>query len=233
MVSPEQDTLTPAQSAPDESEPMRGGPPKVGSFYWWTCQVMKVFGWFYLRQEVIHLERFPAEGPVLILATHSSFMDPPVIGAHLPRECHFLAREGIMKTPVIGWICVKVNTHTIRLGASDREAIKTCRSVLKAGCPLVFFPEGTRTRDGRLGPLQRGFAMIVDGMPDVPVMVLQAQDTYKVLRRGWIFPRPHKVRIILGEPAPLPPRQEGERTRDYYDRCALEVERRFREVGAQ
>ena len=113
-----------------------------------------------------------------------------------------------------------------------RRAV-TRRALLQAGWPLVFFPEGERAFDGRLGRIQRGFAMILDGLDGVPYLPVVMQDTHKVLRRGNIFPRPRKVRVIFGEPAYLPPRESGEPGRDYHARCAGELEQRYRELGAE
>jgi 1-acyl-sn-glycerol-3-phosphate acyltransferase len=192
-----------------------------------------LFSRFWLRIEIKHVDRVPLTGPVLILATHTSFFDPPIVGAHIPRPCHYLAREGILKAPLLGALVTRLNTHPIRRGAGDREAIRTCREILRQGWPLVFFPEGTRSPDGRLGPIQGGFAMILDGLTGVPYVPVLAQDTYAVLRRGWFFPRPRKVRITYGEPAYMPARRQGEKARDYFERCGRELESRLRELGAR
>lgn len=206
---------------------------KFQPLYELVTWAFRMIGRIWLRQELIGLENVPKEGPVLILPTHTSFADPPMVGSNVPRVCHYLSREGILKVPIMGPTCQKrLNAHPIRRGASDREAIRTCRSILKQGYPLLFFPEGTRSRDGRLGPIQGGFAMILEGL-DVPYIPVMSQSTYHILRRGWFFPRPRKLTIIYGKPAKLPARQQGESTRDYFKRCGEDLERRWRELGAQ
>lgn len=198
-----------------------------------VCWLFRMFGRLWLRQEIIGLENVPKTGAALILPTHCSFFDPPMVGSNIPRESHYLSREGILKVPLIGPLCAnRLNAHPIRRGASDREAIRTCRNILKQGFVLLFFPEGTRSRDGRMGPIQGGFAMILDGL-DVPYVPVVAQSTYHILRKGWVFPRPHKLRIIYGKPAKMPTRLEGEPTREYFKRCCDDLERRLRELGAQ
>jgi 1-acyl-sn-glycerol-3-phosphate acyltransferase len=207
--------------------------PGYSPFYWFMKTWMTGFLRTYFRARVFHRERMPKSGPVLVVPTHASFLDPPVLGSLIGRECFFLSRENILKVPVIGQICRGVNTYPIRRGAGDREALKLCRNILTQGWPLVFYPEGTRTPDGKLGRLQPGFAMILDGMPEpIPYLPVMMQDTYKAMNRRQIFPRPCKVRIVVGEPAYLPARQEGERGRAYYDRCCAELEQRLRELGA-
>lgn len=198
-----------------------------------VCWMFRQIGRFWLRQELIGLENVPKEGGALILPTHTSYADPPMVGANIPREAHYLSKDGILKVPMLGTISMNyLNAHPIRRGASDREAIKICRHVLKKGYPLLFFPEGTRSRTGKLGPIQGGFAMILDGL-DVPYIPVMCQSTYRILPRGAFFPRPRKLTVIYGKPRHMPKRNEGEATRDYYKRCCDELERIWREMGAQ
>jgi len=221
-------------AAPDAPrEPHSQTDTRLTFAHWLAITTTRLFSRIWLRVSIEHVDRVPKTGPVLILSTHTSFFDPPIVGAHVPRPCHYLSREGILKVPLLGSFCKQCNAHPIRRGAGDREAIRTCRDVLRQGWPLVFFPEGTRSRDGRLGPIQGGFAMILDGLEGVPYVPVLAQDTYGVLRRGWFFPRPRKVRITYGEPAYLPARSQGEKAREYFDRCRQELESRLRELGAR
>src|SRR5262249_42272505 len=124
---------------------------------WWVVQEI-ILGICRLlfRFEVVHRERIPAEGAFLPAVTHTSHLDPPIVGSALGREAYYLARTGIMRAPLVGTWCRHFNTVAIRRGASDRQALKMCRQVLNAGWPLIFYPEGTRSKDGRLGPIQGG-----------------------------------------------------------------------------
>jgi 1-acyl-sn-glycerol-3-phosphate acyltransferase len=184
------------------------------------------------RMEVIHPERIPADGAFLAAATHTSHLDPVFLGPLLRRELYYLARTGILKTPGVGHWCRHFNTLAIRRGGSDRQALRACRKVLQAGWPLIFFPEGTRSTDGRLGEIQAGFAMILDGL-DVPYLPIVMQDTFRIMPRNAWFPRPVKLRVTIGEPAMLPPRQPGEPARAWTARCTADLEQRYRALGAQ
>ena len=186
----------------------------------------------FFRFEIRHPERIPSEGAFLAAATHTSHLDPPIIGAALGREAYYLARTGILRAPLVGRWCRHFNTVAIRRGASDRQALKMCRQVLQAGWPLIFFPEGTRSTDGRLRPIQGGFGMILEGL-NVPYVPIVIQDTHHILARGKMLPRPAKVRMIVGEPAYLPARGEGENTREWLARCRADLARRYRELGAR
>ena len=205
---------------------------RMGWFFKFVHDSLKILGRVWLRTEIHGLERLPKEGPFLILPTHTSFIDPPLLGSMIPRESCFLSRDGILKIPLLGLICRNLNTHGIRRGQSDRQGLRVCRAILKAGWPLVYFPEGRRTDTGRMGPIQRGFMLILEGAPGVPYLPVVMQDTYRVMHRGQWFPRPRKVHIHIGEPACPPVRNEGEPTRVYHQRCADDVERRLRDLGA-
>ena len=212
---------------------IRPCPGRTRPFYAFWSGAIRLASRPYLRATIDHPERIPATGPVLILPTHTSFLDPPLLGGFLPRETWFLARESILRTPLVGWLSRHLNAHPLRRGAGDREAIRACLAILRAGWPLVFFPEGTRSASGTLGPIQAGFAMILDKLPGVPYVPVVMQDTFRAWRRGWLLPRPCRVRIHVGEAAHLSPRAAGESTREYFERCGRELEVRWRNLGAR
>ncbi|MCL5270839.1 MAG: 1-acyl-sn-glycerol-3-phosphate acyltransferase [bacterium] len=218
---------------PAASGAVRPWRPGIAPLYRATAACIRLLARLWLRFEVVHSERIPAEGPVLVTPTHTSFLDPPLLGSHLEREAHFMAREGILKAPLLGAFCAALNAHAIRRGASDREAIRTCREVLRAGWPLIFFPEGTRSPDGRLGRVQGGWVMVLEALPGVPYLPVVIQDTWRALPKGKFFPRPRKVRMIVGEPAHLPPREAHENARAYNERCCATLEAQWRALGAR
>lgn len=219
-------------TTPDQSPQLFPKRERPTRFYRFVCWAVKLFARLWLRMEIRGMENIPKEGAIMLLCTHTSFLDPPVIGAHIPREMHFLSREGILKAPILGTIVRRLNTHPIRTGASDHEAIKLCRSIIREGYPLLFFPEGTRSSDGKLGPMSGGFTIILSPFPGVPYAPLVFQDTYKAMPRGRLFPWPVKVVLTIGSPKQMPEKREGENRRDYMARCAEKLEGELRELGA-
>ena len=75
--------------------------------------------------------------------------------------------------------------------------------------------------------------MILSGLEGVPFVPVWIQGTHRALPRGRFFPYPAKVTLTVGKPEMLPPRAEGEPSREYFHRCAALVEQRLRELGAQ
>lgn len=103
------------------------------------------------RFEVIGSENFPKEGGVLLCTNHIHALDPVVVGINAPRPVHYMAKEEIFSTPIIGKILPKVYAFPVKRGLSDREALRKGLSVLKEGHVLGLFPEGTRSKTGELG----------------------------------------------------------------------------------
>ena len=103
---------------------------------------------FLLRCDVRGRQNIPPSGGVVVAANHISFWDPPLIGAAVPRELHFLAREDLVSGPVLGPLIRSVNAIPIRRGVADMSGLAQAVDRLKAGAALMMFPEGGRMRDG-------------------------------------------------------------------------------------
>lgn len=103
------------------------------------------------RVEVIGKDNIPKEGGVLICANHIDNLDPPIVGITCPRPIHFMAKEELFKVPILGTILNNVQAFPVKRGASDREALRKGLKVLKEKEVLGLFPEGTRSKNGKLG----------------------------------------------------------------------------------
>lgn len=172
----------------------------------------------------------PENGPCLILSNHASYLDPLLVGIAIPREVHYLARQEILEWPVLGRMMQ--NTHAIRREGIDRQAIQLCRDILKSEWPLVMFPEGTRSPDGKVYRPRGGFAWILETMPDVPCVPVHLVGTFDALKRGAFLPRPSPVEIRIGKPYTLEPRGADEKRRPWFERCADQLEAAWKDLGA-
>src|SRR6185295_9999137 len=82
---------------------------------------------------------------------------------------------------------------------SDSSALKTVIRLLKSGGSTIIFPEGTRTRDGRLGPAQAGIGFII-AKSMAPVVPMRIFGAFEAFPRTAKFPKPGKITIVIGEP---------------------------------
>jgi 1-acyl-sn-glycerol-3-phosphate acyltransferase len=148
-----------------------------------------IAGW-----EVKGRERVPRAGGVIVASNHISFWDPPLVGAAIPRETYFLAKEELFATPVLGPMIRSVNAIPIRRGVADLSGIARAIDVLKRGKALLMFPEGSRVRDGELHPPRPGVGMMAVHA-DVPIVPCYISGSDQP--RRWMIRRT-QVRIWFG-----------------------------------
>jgi 1-acyl-sn-glycerol-3-phosphate acyltransferase len=114
----------------------------------------------FTRCRVEGLERVPGTGPFLVVSNHLNLVDPPVLGALLPRRVTFMAKQELFGTPVIGWVVKWYGAFGVRRGQADRQALRTATQVLEQGGVLGMFPEGTRSKSGAMTEAHPGAALI-------------------------------------------------------------------------
>lgn len=111
------------------------------------------------RWQVIGREYIP-EGSALIAANHLSSLDPPLIGTAVWKNMYYFAKIELFRNRLIGAFLRSVNAFPVRRGEADRKAWRHSLELLRRGCLLLFFPEGTRSRTGELQPPQPGMARL-------------------------------------------------------------------------
>lgn len=103
------------------------------------------------RIEVKGRENFPKDGGVILCTNHISNLDPPVVGITCPRPVSFMAKEELFRAPILKWILPHVKAFPVKRGMSDRGALRAGLKLLKEGEVLGLFPEGTRSKTGKIG----------------------------------------------------------------------------------
>jgi 1-acyl-sn-glycerol-3-phosphate acyltransferase len=135
----------------------------------WGSALARIFPFWTVRIE----GRLP-DGPFVLAANHRSWLDILVM-ARLPREMKWVCKQELFDVPWLGWLLRMSNDIPVRRGdpASGDGALQRARAFLERGVPVVFFPEGTRSRDGRLKAFKGGaFATAAQaGVPVVPVAI--------------------------------------------------------------
>lgn len=143
--------------------------------------------------------RFPAGGFV-VASNHQSYLDPILLGLVVTRPITFMARDTLFRNPLFAWLLRAVHTFPVRREGVGKEGMREALRHLKAGDPVVVFPEGTRSRDGEVGPIKDGAGLLsrLAGVPVVPAAV----HTFRSWPRDRPFPLPARVSVAYGEPIP-------------------------------
>ena len=153
----------------------------------------------YFRWRVYHPERVPATGPVILASNHASFIDPPLIGAGLERAVNYLARNTLFNVPIVAGLLRSWKVVPVDREGGGGAGLKAILDRLLDGGVILLFPEGTRTRDGKLQPARSGIGLTVikSAAPVVPVRVF---GTFEAFGRHMKFPRPRRVAVKYGQP---------------------------------
>lgn len=140
-------------------------------------------GYFHLfhHHQVFGLENLP-KGPAIIAPNHISLFDPPIIGASIREELHFLAKQGLFDYPVLGTIIRYLNSHPVSGTGQELQSLKMICHLLQEGHKVVIFPEGTRSESGDLLPLKTGVSMLAlrCKVPIIPVYIHGSYEVWPV-----------------------------------------------------
>ncbi len=142
------------------------------------------------------------DGPLIFASNHESALDIWVLVEYLPRNVRFIAKRELFRIPVFGWY-LRLGGHIPVDRGNHGQAVQSLRdaaAAVRAGTSLIVFPEGTRSRDGRVQPFKKGpFALAMEaGVPVVPVAV-SGQRRGHAPRRRRRLARDHPVAV--GEPS--------------------------------
>jgi 1-acyl-sn-glycerol-3-phosphate acyltransferase len=137
----------------------------------------------------------------VIMSNHQSQFDVLAFYGHWGRQFRWVIKEELRRIPGLGWYCAAGGHVFIDRSSSEAAiaSLRAARPLLEGGISLMIFPEGTRSRDGRLGPFKKGgFMTALDlGLPILPVSISGSRH---VLPRRSARPLPGTIRIQVHEP---------------------------------
>lgn len=152
---------------------------------------------------VIERRGEPPAGPCVYMANHLSTIDIFALLVALPAPTRMIAKKQLSYIPILGWAMWAGRFIFIdRADATAaRRSIEMAKQRIRQGQAVVIFPEGTRSRDGRLLPFKKGgFHLAVDaGVPIVPCGI---RGTRELMPRRSLLMRPGRVTVVVGAPVP-------------------------------
>lgn len=167
-------------------------------FYYFANWALRGVFRVILRVDIQGLENVPRRGALIVCISHSSFIDPVLMGTYLPREVVPMAKIEAFDYPILG-ACIRwYGAFAVRRGEVDVRAFKNALAVLQNDLALVIAPEGHRSETGALQRGREGAIMLAlrSGAPLLPVAVWGGKALWRNLARL----RPTQMFIRIGKP---------------------------------
>jgi len=155
-----------------------------------------------IKLEVQGLEHVERKKQYVFMANHLSFIDGPLLFLLIPQQIRVILKIGIVRIPIVGPLMKYVGFVSV-----DRKGIKSgqksidyaSKLIREKGYSFLIFPEGTRSRDGKLHEFRRGgfFLALNSQTPIVPITI---KGTYALMPKGSFFIKRGKIIVIFHAP---------------------------------
>jgi len=193
--------------------------------YWISYVVIKLAIGLLCPYRFVGREHIPDQGGFIIASNHRSNLDPFLVGMAFHRRISYLAKEELFRTKLSDFFFRRVGAFPVRRGTSDLRAFKEVLRRLKAGSPVLLFPEGTRTLRAAERKVQAGVGLMAlkSGAPVVPVYI---QGSDQALPPGAKWPRRKRIMVRFGRPLRVNPSSSS-------DQAAREIMRAILDLGKE
>lgn len=172
-------------------------------FYKFTYYTLKPLFKLFWQLKINNADILKKQDQVFLIApNHLSNLDPLLIGFLNPRPVYFMAKKELFENKFFGFVIKRLYTALpVKRGIIDRNAINHIITVAKAGFSIVIFPEGTRSRTGKLQKGRAGFGMIAKRLK-LPILPVRIYGTDRAMPPGSVFPVFCNITMNVGEVIP-------------------------------
>ena len=170
----------------------------------WVTKLLKPLQFIvdlYFRVKKIDRKKLTNE-PQIFVSNHQSFVDPLILGSLFPKKILFntlfLAIDWYFKKGVMKLLVSNGNVVLIDINKNIRKSVEEIVGYLKSGKSIVIFPEGARTKDGKVAQFKKVFAIIAKEL-NIDVQCLGIKGAFEAYSRYMKFPKPKKIEVAVLE----------------------------------
>ena len=170
-------------------------------FYAIVSTSLKVVLKIYNRCSAKWLFKLPDDEKFIVACNHASNLDPVIVGCFFPRRLRYLAKEELFTNRLFGGCIRALGAVPVsrQSNSSAAGALKGFMKLYQEGNDVLIFPEGGRTLDGKLQPLEGGVALLA-AHEHAPILPAFIHGSFKAMPPGAAFIKPTKLRVTFGEP---------------------------------
>ncbi len=167
---------------------------------WFTITPFLKLGF---RVDVEGAQNIPDDGAAILASNHLSFLDHMLLPVATRRQIYYISKIEHFEKKFRGWFFRKIGVIPLKRGEGDEQAFARALETIRSGNLFAIYPEGTRSRDGKLHKGHTGVARLayLTGAPIVPVAM---QGTFEALPKGESVPKLAKCGVRVGTPMPFP-----------------------------
>ncbi len=190
--------------------------------YFWSPFVIPLIG---AKVKIENSDRIDPNQAYLIMANHNSFIDIPILFKSMPFYTYFIAKKEIKRVPLLGWYVGAYGMIYIDRSDSAKAKISIAKAakLIEEGKHVIIFPEGTKSKDGTLGPFKKGGFHLAE-QSNVPILPIKIEGA----RRVWPNKQPFNlgfgtITVKIGEPITVEEQKKMEfQTRVSHVRSVIE-----------
>lgn len=176
---------------------------RTGKFFRW-CPWMwsKCILWMFgIRLHVQGFDSLDSTRPYVFVSNHASMFDIPTVVVALRGNVNIVFKKELTRVPIWGWALryghfIMIDRSNVR---DALQSIERAAQSIRNGNSVILFPEGTRTRDGKLQPFKRG-AFSLAAKARVPLVPLTINGTFNIMPKGSLNIKPADISVVIENP---------------------------------